>query len=144
MPLKSQLKTSVAGPGAPESLEPNEAAPPKTLSIPEAGRLYFGLSKNGSYDAAARGGLPFIRIGRLEARERRQDGANHGGRSRHRPSSAADRDADQAGRGARQAVKIPALHRHAASRPSTRTCRLIPFRPKGEAARLMPRAEAEI
>jgi hypothetical protein len=66
MPLKTQLKTSVAGPGAPESLEPNEAAPPKTLSIPEAGRLYFGLSKNGSYDAAARGELPFIRIGRLK------------------------------------------------------------------------------
>ena len=38
---------------------------PKTLSVPEAGKRYFGLSRNGSYDAAARGELPTIRIGRL-------------------------------------------------------------------------------
>ena len=38
----------------------------KTLSIPEAGEKYFGLSKNGSYDAAARGEIPFIEIGRLK------------------------------------------------------------------------------
>jgi hypothetical protein len=38
---------------------------PKTLSIPEAGKRYFGLSRNGSYDAAARGDIPTIRIGRL-------------------------------------------------------------------------------
>jgi hypothetical protein len=36
----------------------------KTISVPEAGRLYFGLSRNGSYAAAARGDLPAIRIGR--------------------------------------------------------------------------------
>jgi Helix-turn-helix domain len=36
----------------------------KTLSIPEAGSLYFGLSRNGSYDAAKRGEIPTIRIGR--------------------------------------------------------------------------------
>jgi hypothetical protein len=40
--------------------------PPKTLSIPEAGERYFGLSKNGSYDAAARGEIPYIEIGRLK------------------------------------------------------------------------------
>jgi hypothetical protein len=39
---------------------------PKTLSIPEAGARYFGLSKNGSYDAARRGEIPFIAIGRLK------------------------------------------------------------------------------
>jgi hypothetical protein len=39
---------------------------PKTLSIPEAGRKYFGLSKNGSYDAAARGEIPYIEVGRLK------------------------------------------------------------------------------
>ena len=38
---------------------------PKTLSVPEAGRRYFGLSRNGAYDAARRGDLPIIRIGRL-------------------------------------------------------------------------------
>ena len=40
--------------------------PPKTLSIPEAGWIYFGLSKNGSYDAASRGEIPFIVVGRLK------------------------------------------------------------------------------
>jgi hypothetical protein len=38
---------------------------PLTLTVPEAGRRYFGLSRNGSYDAAARGDLPTIKIGRL-------------------------------------------------------------------------------
>jgi hypothetical protein len=38
---------------------------PLTLSVPEAGRKYFGLSKNGSYIAAARGDLPVVRIGSL-------------------------------------------------------------------------------
>jgi hypothetical protein len=37
----------------------------KWLSVPEAGRIYFGLSRNGSYDAAQRGDLPTIRVGRL-------------------------------------------------------------------------------
>jgi hypothetical protein len=35
------------------------------LSVPAAGKKYFGLSRNGAYDAAARGDLPTIRIGRL-------------------------------------------------------------------------------
>lgn len=38
---------------------------PKTLSVPEAGRRYFGLSRNASYEAAHRGDIPTIRIGRL-------------------------------------------------------------------------------
>jgi hypothetical protein len=37
----------------------------KTLNVPTAGRLYFGLSRNGSYEAAKRGDLPTIRVGRL-------------------------------------------------------------------------------
>ena len=37
---------------------------PLTLDVPEAGRRYFGLSRNGSYAAAARGELPTVRIGR--------------------------------------------------------------------------------
>jgi hypothetical protein len=36
---------------------------PKTMSVPDAGRIYFGLSRNGSYEAARRGELPTIRIG---------------------------------------------------------------------------------
>jgi hypothetical protein len=36
---------------------------PKTLSEPEAGRRYFDLAKNASYEAAKRGDLPTIKIG---------------------------------------------------------------------------------
>ena len=36
-----------------------------TMTVPEAGKRYFGLSRNGSYDAAARGEIPTIRIGKL-------------------------------------------------------------------------------
>jgi len=36
-----------------------------TISVPEAGQRYFGLSRNAGYEAAARGDLPTIRIGRL-------------------------------------------------------------------------------
>ena len=35
----------------------------KTLSVPEAGRRYFDLGKNASYEAARRGDLPVIKIG---------------------------------------------------------------------------------
>ena len=38
---------------------------PKTLSVPEAGKAYFGLGRGASYEAARRGELPVIRIGRL-------------------------------------------------------------------------------
>jgi hypothetical protein len=38
---------------------------PLTLAVPEAGRRYFGLSRNASYAAAERGEIPTIRIGRL-------------------------------------------------------------------------------
>jgi hypothetical protein len=38
---------------------------PLTISVPEAGKKYFGLSRNAAYDAAARGDLPVIKIGRL-------------------------------------------------------------------------------
>jgi hypothetical protein len=40
-------------------------AEPKTLTVPEAGRIYFDLCKNASYEAARRGDIPTIRIGRL-------------------------------------------------------------------------------
>jgi len=38
---------------------------PQTISVPEAGRRYFDLSRNGSYTAAARGDIPTIKVGRL-------------------------------------------------------------------------------
>jgi excisionase family DNA binding protein len=37
----------------------------KTITVPEAGREYFGLGRNASYEAARRGEIPTIRIGRL-------------------------------------------------------------------------------
>jgi len=37
----------------------------KTISIEQAGRIYYGLSRNGSYDAARRGDIPTIKVGRL-------------------------------------------------------------------------------
>ena len=39
---------------------------PPTMSIPEAGAHYFGLSRNGSYEAAERGEIPYILVGRLK------------------------------------------------------------------------------
>jgi hypothetical protein len=36
-----------------------------TISVPEAGKRYFGLSRNGAYAAAARGEIPTIKVGRL-------------------------------------------------------------------------------
>ena len=38
---------------------------PKTLTVPEAGAIYFDLSRNASYEAARRGDIPTIRIGKL-------------------------------------------------------------------------------
>lgn len=35
----------------------------KTLSVPAAGKRYFDLGRNASYQAARRGQLPVIRIG---------------------------------------------------------------------------------
>jgi hypothetical protein len=39
---------------------------PLTITVPEAGRKYLGLSRNGSYAAADRGEIPVIQIGRLK------------------------------------------------------------------------------
>ena len=38
---------------------------PKTMTVPEAGWRYLGLSRNSSYAAAKRGEIPTIRVGRL-------------------------------------------------------------------------------
>ena len=46
-------------------MAPENDERPKTISVPEAGKRYFNLSRNGSYDAAARGEIPTIRVGRL-------------------------------------------------------------------------------
>jgi hypothetical protein len=38
---------------------------PMTISVPEAGRVYFDLSRNAAYAAAKRGDFPTIKIGKL-------------------------------------------------------------------------------
>jgi helix-turn-helix protein len=43
----------------------SDDSPTLTLSVPEARKRYFGLSRNGSYYAAARGEIPVVKIGRL-------------------------------------------------------------------------------
>jgi hypothetical protein len=35
------------------------------MTVPEAGKLYFGLSRCASYAAAERGDIPTIKIGKL-------------------------------------------------------------------------------
>ena len=42
-----------------------EQQQPKTMTVPEAGRVYFDLGRNASYEAARRGDIPTIKIGRL-------------------------------------------------------------------------------
>jgi hypothetical protein len=34
-----------------------------TMSVPQAGKKYFGLARNASYEAARRGEIPTVRIG---------------------------------------------------------------------------------
>jgi excisionase family DNA binding protein len=36
-----------------------------TITVPEAGKKYLGLSRNAAYAAAGRGEIPTVRIGRL-------------------------------------------------------------------------------
>ncbi len=64
---------------------------PVTLTVVEAGRKYFGLSRGASYRAAQRGDIPTIRLGRslrvpVQAIERRLEAearayADRGGRA---------------------------------------------------------------
>jgi hypothetical protein len=63
MEKKRAAKKKVRGskPRAPRVPKADE----KWMSVPEAGRIYYGLSRNGSYDAMARGEIPTVRVGRL-------------------------------------------------------------------------------
>ena len=128
MPLKSQLKSSVAGPRVSESPERDEVTPPKTLSIPEAGHLYFGLSKNGSYDAAERGEIPFIQVGRLKrVSVAKMEAMMAEGVSIVPPTPPPIETPAKP-----KALAKPAKYPHstrAAPRFPARNCRLIPFRP---------------
>ncbi len=44
--------------------ETGRIQPPYVLTIPAAGRKYFGIGRSAAYEAARRGEIPTIRIGR--------------------------------------------------------------------------------
>jgi hypothetical protein len=53
---------------------------PLTITVPEAGKRYFNMSRGASYAAAERGDIPTIKVGRLlrvpvRAMERKLDAA---------------------------------------------------------------------
>jgi hypothetical protein len=55
---------------------------PLTLTVPEAGKRYFNMSRNASYAAAERGEIPTVRVGKLlrvpiRAMEAMLDAASH-------------------------------------------------------------------
>jgi hypothetical protein len=54
-------------PVPPDQTDKNNSDPSvagrKTLSVPEAGRIYFELGRNASYAAAARGEIPTLKVG---------------------------------------------------------------------------------
>lgn len=41
----------------------DEALAQATISVPDAGAVFFGLARNGAYEAARRGDIPTIRVG---------------------------------------------------------------------------------
>jgi hypothetical protein len=45
------------------TVEPHQGC--RTVSVPEAGRRWLGIGRNAAYEAARRGDIPTIRIGRL-------------------------------------------------------------------------------
>jgi excisionase family DNA binding protein len=59
-------KTTTSAPAAEPVLVPNTREKPerKTITIPQAGEA-LGISRNAAYEAARRGEIPTIRIGRL-------------------------------------------------------------------------------
>lgn len=41
----------------------DEALSQATISIPDAGAVFFGLARNGSYEAVKRGDIPVVVVG---------------------------------------------------------------------------------
>ncbi len=41
----------------------DEALSKPTISVPDAGRLFFGLARNAAYDAAKAGDIPTVKVG---------------------------------------------------------------------------------
>lgn len=41
----------------------DEALSKATIPVPDAGKLFFGLGRNASYEAAKRGDIPTVQVG---------------------------------------------------------------------------------
>jgi hypothetical protein len=65
--VRKALKSSAAPSTKPAvvAVRASASESPQTISVPEAGRKYFDLSRASSYEAAARGEIPTLRVGRL-------------------------------------------------------------------------------
>jgi hypothetical protein len=67
--MRNTVKNPTTAPSAeaaPKATLPSSIATieTKTLTVPQAGAIYFGLAKDASYNAARRGEIPVIRMGR--------------------------------------------------------------------------------
>jgi Helix-turn-helix domain len=63
--MAGKLLSSASAPTSQVAAADLTPEPPLTLSVPEAGWKYFGMSRNASYAAAERGDIPTVRIGKL-------------------------------------------------------------------------------
>ncbi len=57
----ARSEPGIATSGSPRG--PPDTAP-KTMSVPQAGKIYFDLGRDASYQAARRGDIPYIQVGR--------------------------------------------------------------------------------
>jgi hypothetical protein len=68
-PARKRQGRRVGQPGgrktAPQLPQVRRASAAWTLSVPEAGRKYYGLGRNASYEAAAAGQIPTIKVNKL-------------------------------------------------------------------------------
>jgi hypothetical protein len=68
-PARKRQGRKVGQPGgrktAPQLPPVRRASAAWTLSVPEAGRKYYGLGRNASYEAAQAGQIPTIKVNKL-------------------------------------------------------------------------------
>lgn len=62
---KTKTKSGKPAKAAPSTVPARAPPTEHTISVPEAGKRYFGISKNAAYQAAADGQIPTIKVGRL-------------------------------------------------------------------------------
>jgi hypothetical protein len=60
------IEPGVTGRRRPGAIKRRRKTGSETMSVPEAGKKYFNLSKNAAYDAAARGDIPVVQVGKLK------------------------------------------------------------------------------